>query len=51
VSTTRARLLTAYGDRASLGMKPLDDGGMRVRIVLPQTTSPVRRERAEAVRA
>ena len=51
LSTTRARLLTAYGDRASLGMKPLDDGGMRVRIVMPQTTSPVRRERAAAVRA
>jgi sensor histidine kinase YesM len=36
LSTTRARLLTAYGDRASLTLKPRDGGGARVRVVLPQ---------------
>ena len=35
LSTTRARLLTAYGDRASLVLKPREGGGMCVRIVLP----------------
>jgi hypothetical protein len=41
LSTTRARLLTAYGDRASLTLKPRMGGGARVRIVLPRRTSPV----------
>ena len=36
LSTTRARLLTAYGDRASLTLKPREGGGARVRIVLPR---------------
>lgn len=50
LSTTRARLRTAYGDRASLSLKPLEHGGMRVRIVLPRTTAPVRRARRETAR-
>jgi len=36
LSTTKARLLTAYGDRASLTLKPREGGGARVRIVLPR---------------
>ena len=39
LSTTRARLLTAYGDRASLTLRPRDGGGARVRIVLPRKTA------------
>ena len=35
LSTTRARLATAYGERASLTMEPRDTGGMRVRIRVP----------------
>jgi hypothetical protein len=35
LSTTRARLATAYGERASLTMEPRDSGGMRVRITVP----------------
>lgn len=41
LSTTRARLLTAYGDRASLTLKPRDGGGAMVRIVLPRVVAPV----------
>jgi two-component system, LytTR family, sensor kinase len=40
LSTTRARLLTAYGDRASLTLKARDLGGVRVRIILPRTLAP-----------
>jgi sensor histidine kinase YesM len=36
LSTTKARLMTAYGDRASLTLKPRDGGGARVRIVIPR---------------
>ena len=36
LSTTRARLATAYGDRASLTMLPRDGGGVVVRMVIPQ---------------
>jgi two-component system LytT family sensor kinase len=35
LSTTRARLATAYGERASLTLEPRDTGGMRVRITIP----------------
>jgi sensor histidine kinase YesM len=35
LSATRARLITAYGDRASLTLRPREHGGMLVRIVLP----------------
>lgn len=48
LSTTRARLLTAYGDRASLTLKPREGGGARVRIVLPRKTTPVPNARQEA---
>lgn len=41
LSTTRARLLTAYGDRASLTLKPRDGGGARVRVVLPRKVAPL----------
>ncbi|HEX6315455.1 MAG TPA: histidine kinase [Gemmatimonadaceae bacterium] len=41
LSTTRARLLTAYGDRSSLTLKPRPGGGARVRMVLPRRTAPV----------
>jgi sensor histidine kinase YesM len=39
LAATRARLLTAYGDMASLTLRPREDGGMRVRIVLPRRMS------------
>jgi two-component system, LytTR family, sensor kinase len=46
LSATRARLMTAYGDRASLTLKPREGGGARVRIVLPRklavTLNPTR---------
>jgi sensor histidine kinase YesM len=51
LSTTHARLLTAYGDRASLTLKPREDGGMRVRIVLPRRLAPVARTRPVVARA
>lgn len=35
LSATRARLATAYGDRASLTMEPRAGGGMAVRILVP----------------
>jgi two-component system LytT family sensor kinase len=41
LSTTRARLMTAYGDRASLTLKPREGGGVRVRIVLPRKVAPI----------
>ena len=40
LSTTKARLLTAYGDRSSLTLKPRDGGGARVRITLPRRQAP-----------
>ena len=43
LSTTRARLMTAYGDRATLTLKPRDGGGARVRVVIPRKTAPVTR--------
>jgi hypothetical protein len=36
LSATRARLITAYGDRGSLTLKPRPGGGAVVRIVLPR---------------
>ena len=48
LSTTKARLLTAYGDRASLTLKPRDGGGARVRIVLPRKLAPAPNARTEA---
>lgn len=48
LSTTRARLLTAYGDRASLTLKPREGGGARVRIVLPRKLAVASTLRPEA---
>jgi sensor histidine kinase YesM len=36
LAATQARLLTAYGDHASLVLKPRDGGGARVRVCLPR---------------
>ena len=36
IASTRARLMTAYGDRASLTLLPRDRGGVTVRIVVPR---------------
>lgn len=38
LAATRARLMTAWGDRASLTIDPRDGGGARVRIVIPRRT-------------
>ena len=35
LSATRARLATAYGERAALSLEPRREGGMRVRITVP----------------
>jgi hypothetical protein len=51
IAATRARLLTAYGDRASLTLKPREEGGMRVRIVMPRKGAPVALVPAPAVSA
>ena len=40
LSTTRARLMTAYGDRATLTLKPREGGGARVRVVIPRKMAP-----------
>ena len=40
LATTRARLMTAYGDRASLTLLPRTGGGATVRIVVPRRTMP-----------
>ena len=42
ISTTRARLLTAYGDRASLVLRERDGGGAVVRIALPRVMAAAR---------
>lgn len=44
LSTTRARLMTAYGDRATLTLKPREGGGARVRVVIPRKVVPVARQ-------
>jgi two-component system sensor histidine kinase AlgZ len=36
LSTTRARLMTVHGDRASLTLRLPDDGGAIVRVVIPR---------------
>jgi len=46
LSATRARLMTAYGDRGSLTLKPRVGGGVRVRIVLPRKVAPGTEARA-----
>ncbi len=46
IAATRARLLTAYGDRASLTFKPREGGGVRVRIVVPMKVAADRETRA-----
>lgn len=51
LSATRARLLTAYGDRASLTLKPRDGGGVVVRIALPRKHASVNVATAEPVTA
>ncbi len=35
IASTRARLMTAYGDRASLILLPRESGGVTVRIIVP----------------
>lgn len=44
LSTTRARLMTAYGDRATLTLKPREGGGARVRVVIPRRMAPRSRQ-------
>ena len=39
LSTTRQRLVSMYGDRASMHLEPVPSGGLRVRIVLPWRTN------------
>lgn len=39
IAATRARLTTAYGDRASLTLRPRDGGGVSVRLILPRSTA------------
>jgi two-component system, LytTR family, sensor kinase len=51
LSTTRARLMTAYGDRASLTLKPREAGGVRVRIVLPRKVAPIVKPEPAVARA
>lgn len=51
IAATRARLLTAYGDRASLTLKPREVGGVRVRIVLPRKGAPALNAPVAAVTA
>jgi sensor histidine kinase YesM len=51
LSTTRARLITAYGDRASLTLKPREAGGVRVRIVLPRKVAPIVKPEPAVARA
>lgn len=41
LAATRARLATAFGDRASLTLAPRDGGGVMVRIALPRVLSAV----------
>ena len=40
IAATRARLMTAYGDNASLTLLPRKGGGVTVRIVIPRRTAP-----------
>ena len=40
LAATRARLATAYGDRASLELLPRDGGGVVVRMLLPRSEAP-----------
>src|SRR4029078_13449234 len=50
LAATRARLITAHGDLASLTLLPRDGGGAIVRIVVPRkTASPPRVRVAEAL--
>lgn len=51
LATTRARLMTAFGDRGSLALEPRDGGGAVVRIAIPRKVAPVDRRSAEPVRA
>jgi hypothetical protein len=39
IAATRARLMTAYGDRASLTLLPRAEGGVTVRIAIPRKVS------------
>ena len=39
LAATRARLTTAYGDRASLRLLPREGGGVTVRLVVPRTVA------------
>ncbi len=51
ITTTRARLETAYGDRASLTLDPRPGGGAVVRIVIPISRSAAATRPIEPVRA
>ena len=46
ITTTRARLATAYGQRSSLVLVPRDAGGVTVRIVIPRSVQSVPRSNA-----
>ncbi len=48
LAATRARLMTAYGDRASLTLRPREGGGVTVRIVIPRTEAKRPAARAAA---
>jgi sensor histidine kinase YesM len=37
IAATRARLTTAYGDRAGLTLRPRDGGGVSVRLIVPRS--------------
>jgi sensor histidine kinase YesM len=51
LAATRARLMTAYGDRASLTLRPGDQGGAKVRVVMPRTVAPKAAPRVETAHA
>jgi hypothetical protein len=43
--------MTAYGDRASLTLRPGDQGGAKVRVVMPRTIAPKAAPRVETAHA
>jgi two-component system LytT family sensor kinase len=49
LAATRARLLTGYGDRASLTLIPLAAGGVTVKVVVPRRVPEARVERVPAL--
>ncbi len=51
LAATRARLLSLYGDRQSLELRTLPEGGTEVRVVLPATPAEPAQQPGCAVRA